>query len=180
MPGGIACRAGHHTGQRRDPLTVKRRLRDPTLPQPEVALACQQAVAKKHPQFVVERALVIVARVVLQHVTNVGGVGDEVAVPRTDLEVDDLAIAASGVHEHSGRISPHGGQHAKERHAARSRRKLIHGTGSAGRLEEDERRIAAEAGSCVGAKRGGAFGLAGNRPETGGGVVALRRGRCLD
>ncbi len=129
MRGGIPCRIGHHTGQRRDALAMKRRLRDAALPQPEVALAGQQAVAKQYPQFVVERALVIVARVVLQNVTNVGGIGHEVAVPRTDLEVDDLAVAASGVHEYGGRIPPHGGQHAKERHAARSRRKLIHGTG---------------------------------------------------
>ena len=47
------------------------------------------------PQLVVERALVVVARVVLQDVTNVRGVRDEVATPRADLEVDDVAEATS-------------------------------------------------------------------------------------
>ena len=87
------------------------------LPQPEVVLARQQPVAEKHPQLVVERTLVIVARVVLQDMTDVVRVRDEIAAPRTDLEVGDVAEAAGGLHEHAGRIAPDGRQHAKERHS---------------------------------------------------------------
>ena len=87
---------GHGAGQRRDALAMKRRLRDAPLPQPEVVLARQQAVAERHPQFVVERALVIVARVVLQDVTHVRGVGNEVAASRADLEIGDVAEAMCG------------------------------------------------------------------------------------
>ena len=109
---------------------MKGGLRDAPLAQPEVVLARQQAVAERHPQLVVERTLVIVARVVLQDVTDVGGIGDEVAAPRTNLEVDDVAEAARGLHEDAGRIASDGRQHAEDRHAARPRRKRACGVRS--------------------------------------------------
>ena len=50
------------------------------------------------------------------------GIGDEVAAPRTDLEVDDVAVAACGVQEHAGRIASDRRQHAENRKPARTRR----------------------------------------------------------
>ena len=100
---------------------MKGGLRDAPLAQPEFILARQQAVAERHPQLVVERTLVIVARVVLQDMTNVRGVRDEVATSRADLEVDDVAEATSGTHEHGRRIAPDRRQHAEDRKPARAR-----------------------------------------------------------
>ena len=114
---GVSRRLGHHAGQRGDALTMKGRLRDAALPQPEVVFAGQQAVADRHPQLLVERALVIVAGVVLQDVADIGGVGDEIAAPRADLEVDDVAEAARGAHEDAGRIASDRRQHAEDRQA---------------------------------------------------------------
>ena len=111
----------HHTGQLGDALTMKGRLRDAALPQPEVVFAGQQAVADRHPQLLIERALVIVAGVVLQDVADIGGVGNEIASPRADLEVRDVAEAARRSHEDAGRIASDRRQHAEDRHAARAR-----------------------------------------------------------
>ena len=107
------------------PLAMKGRLRDAPLAQPEFVLARQQAVAERHPQFVVERALVIVARVVLQDVANVRGVRDEVAASRADLEIDDVAELAGGAQEHAGRIASDRRQHAEDRKPARARWKRM-------------------------------------------------------
>ena len=87
-------RLGHDPGERCNTLAVKGGLRNAPLAQPELVLTGQEAIAQCHPQLGVERALVVVARVVLQDVTNIGGVGDEEAAPRTDLEVDDVAELA--------------------------------------------------------------------------------------
>src|SRR6185369_13090475 len=108
----------HHSREARDPLPMKRWLRDAALPQPEVVFAGQESVADRHPQFLIQRALVIVARVVLQDVPDVGGVGQQVPATRADLEVDDVAEAASGPHEDAGRIASDCQQHAEDRHPA--------------------------------------------------------------
>src|SRR5688572_9880806 len=99
---------------------MKGRLRDASLPQPEVALAGQQAVAERHPQSLIERTLVIVAGVVLQDVADVGGVGDEIASPRADLQIGDVAETAGRLDEHAGRIASDRWQHAEDRHTARA------------------------------------------------------------
>jgi hypothetical protein len=91
------------------------------LSQPEVVFAGQQTVAERHPQFVVERTLVVVARVVLEDVPDIGRIRDQKPASRRDLEVHDIAIATRRVEENAGRIAPHCGQHAEERHPARPR-----------------------------------------------------------
>ena len=108
---------------------MKGGLRNAPLAQPEFVLARQQAVAERHPQLVVERTLVIVARVVLQDVTDIRGVRDEVATPRADLEVDDVAEATSRTHEHGRRIASDSRQHAEDRNPARARWKHTYGVG---------------------------------------------------
>src|SRR5688572_4701555 len=117
----LARRLRHHAGERRDTLPMECRLRDPALPQPELVFAGQQPIPDRHPQLLIERALVIIARVVLQHVTDIGGIGNEIASPRTDLEVDDVAEAARRAHEHTGGIASDRRQHAENRHSAWAR-----------------------------------------------------------
>jgi len=101
---------------------MKRGLGDSTLPQPEFVLARQQTVAERHPQFVVERTLVVVARVVLQDATHVRGVRNQVAMSRPDLEIGDVAEAMCGSQEHADRISLDRREHPDDRKSARSRR----------------------------------------------------------
>src|SRR5688572_24029627 len=103
-------------------------LRDPPLAEPEIPLARQEPVAEYHAQLFIERALPIVAGVVLKHMPDVGGIRDQEPAPRADLEVAHLAVAARGIEEHRGRVPPHGGQHAQQRDATRSRRARIHWT----------------------------------------------------
>ena len=100
---------------------MKRGLGDSTLAQPEFVLTRQQTVAERHPQFVVERTLVVVARVVLQDATHVRGVRNEVAVSRPDLEIGNVAEATRGSQEHADRIAPDCREHPDDRKPARSR-----------------------------------------------------------
>jgi hypothetical protein len=65
---------------------MKRRLSNSPLAQPESVLARQQSVAQKQSKLVVEGTLVVVARIVLQDMTNVLGVRDEVATARPILK----------------------------------------------------------------------------------------------
>ena len=57
----------------------------------------------------VQRALVIVARVVLQDVPDVVGVRDEIAAPRSDSQIGDVAERARDVDEDRGWIAPSAG-----------------------------------------------------------------------
>ena len=106
---------------------MKGRLGDAPLAEPEFALARQQAVAERHAQFVVERALVIVARVVLQDVANVGRVRDEVATPRANPEIHHIAETAGGAQEHLRRIASERRQHAEDGKPVRARWKRLCG-----------------------------------------------------
>jgi hypothetical protein len=72
----LATGFGPHVGNGRETLTMEGGLRDPPLPQPELVLARERTVSEDRPEFVVERALVVVARVVLQDMSNVCGVRD--------------------------------------------------------------------------------------------------------
>src|SRR4249920_1421021 len=96
-------------------------LRNAPLAQPEFILAREQAVAEQHSQLVVERALMVVARVVLQDMANVCGVRYEVATLRADPQVDDVAEATRSTHEHGRRIASDSRQHAEDRKPARAR-----------------------------------------------------------
>ena len=104
---------------------MERRLRNSPLAQPESVLARQQPVAEHQTQFVVERALVIVARVVLQDVANVIRVVQEVTAPRGDLEVDDVAEPRCSFREDADGIASDGRKHAQDRHSSRSRRQRV-------------------------------------------------------
>ena len=126
---GVSGCFGHYARQRRHALTMKGGLGDAPLAQPEIVLARQQAVAEEQPQFSVKRTLVIVARVVLQDVTNVVWIGDEVTAPVTDFELGDITESASGLHEDADRIASNGRKHAEDRHAPRPRRKRVCGIG---------------------------------------------------
>ncbi len=64
---------------------MKGGLRDAPLAEPEWNLAGQQAIAERHPQLFVERTLVVVVRVVLQDITNVRGVRDQIATPKNGI-----------------------------------------------------------------------------------------------
>ena len=108
---------------------MKGGLGNTALAQPEIILTRQQAVAEEQPQLSVERTLVIVARVVLQDVTNVVWIRDQVTAPGTDLEVGDITESASGLHEDADRIASDGREHAKDRHSPRSRRQRVCGMG---------------------------------------------------
>src|SRR4030095_15050610 len=70
------------------------------------------------PQLLVEGALVVVARVVLEDVTDVGRVRDQVPVARADFQVHDIAEPARRVCEQSGRTAPDRRQHAEYGQAA--------------------------------------------------------------
>jgi hypothetical protein len=127
--GGLSCSVGHDAGQRGDALAVEGWLRDAPLPQPEFILARQQTVTERHPQLGVERTLVVIARVVLQDMPNIRGVRDEEATPRTDLEVDDVAVPTSSAHEHGRWIASQSWQHPEEWNPARARWKHTYGLG---------------------------------------------------
>src|SRR6516225_2236292 len=107
---------------------MKGGLGDTSLAQPEVALARQQPIAEKRPQLVVQRALAVVARVVLQDMTNILRVRDEVAASRTDLEVGDVTESQSGLHEDADRIASDGREHPEDRYPAGAWR--THGRGA--------------------------------------------------
>jgi hypothetical protein len=58
--------------------------------------------------------------------TNVCGVRDEVAMTRTDLEVDDIAEPTSRVDEYGRGITSDRWQHAEDRKSSRARRQRPH------------------------------------------------------
>ena len=103
-------------------MTVKRRLREAPLSQPERVFAGQQPIAKAIPQPLVERTFVVVARVVLKDVFDVCGVRDEESVIRASLEMNDVAVLIRRVEECSDWIGSKLRQDTEDRIAAWSGR----------------------------------------------------------
>jgi len=104
-------------------------LRETALAQPEGVLARQQPVAQVVAEPIVEWTLVIVARVVLQDVPDVGRIREEESVIRPGLQVNDLAITIGGCEKRADRIRAEARKHAHDRVAPRSgrqRRLSIH------------------------------------------------------
>ena len=106
---------------------VKGRLRNPPLAQPECILTRQQTVAERRAQLGVKRTLVVVARVVLQNMTDIPRVGDQEAAPRANLEVNDVAEATSRTHEDGCGIASQRRQYSDDRKPSRARRQRTHG-----------------------------------------------------
>ena len=84
-----------------------------------------------------ERALVIVARVVLQDVANIRRVRDEVATSRADPEYTTSPKRRAALRNHRRRVAPERRQHAEDWKPVRTRWKLI--VRSVGRLSFHER-----------------------------------------
>jgi hypothetical protein len=76
------------------------------LPEPKRVLACQESIAEAVPEAIVERALVIVAGVVLENVLDVGRIAGEEAMVRAGLQVNEVAVSIRGVEKGSDGIRP--------------------------------------------------------------------------
>src|SRR5262249_53756112 len=102
--------------------TMECGLREAPLAQPERVLARQEAIAERVPETLVERALVVVASVVLQHVFDVGWVRKEESMIRAGLQMNEVAVSISGIEKRAYRIGAQLWQHTKDRITARSGR----------------------------------------------------------
>src|SRR4030095_3567407 len=99
---------------------MERRLREAPLPQPERILAGQEPIAEAVSQSIVERALVIVAGVVLQHMLDVRRIRPQKSVRRAGREMNEVAVFIRGVEKRADRIGTELGQDAKNRIPTRS------------------------------------------------------------
>jgi hypothetical protein len=109
---GVPGSFGHDTGQRCDSLSVECGLCDTALAQPEVTLARQEAVAEHRSKLVVERTLAVVAGVDPEEHVERRWAGNQVAAPRPDFEIDNVAEAARRIHEDARRVASYRRQHA--------------------------------------------------------------------
>ena len=84
----------HDRGVGRDALAGEGRLDQAALPQPEIALAGQQALAqdqRRHPQG---KVLDVILVIVKENGLNVLGIADKVDAPRPEAQRDNIAIIA--------------------------------------------------------------------------------------
>ena len=90
-----ACAGAAHDGREAfDALAVERRLRQASLPPPEIAFAGEQTFADERFHTADEAALPVVAVVVLQHVLDVVGVIQHVDDERPSIKADHVAVLA--------------------------------------------------------------------------------------
>ena len=99
---------------------MERRLREAPLSPPEGVFAGDEAFPKALLEPFVQRALVIVAVVVLQHVLDVVRGREQIAVVRAYLQVDQITIPVSCGEKHTDRIRPHLRKHSDDGEAARA------------------------------------------------------------
>src|SRR5262245_36970198 len=99
---------------------MERWLRETPLPQPERVLARQEPVAEAVPEAIVERALVVVAGIVLQHMLDVRRIGEQKPVIGAGLQMNDIAVSIRGVEKRADRIGTELEQHTEDRITARS------------------------------------------------------------
>ena len=85
---------------------MERWLRQAALTQPERVFARQQPVAETVPDAIVERALVVVAGVVLEDMLDVGWIGQKKSMIRAGLQMDEVAVSIRSVEERADRIRP--------------------------------------------------------------------------
>src|SRR5687767_1341680 len=98
---------------------MESRLRQAPLTQPERVLAGQQSIAETVPQAIVERALVVVASVVLKDMLDVRRLGQEKSMIRAGLQMDEVAVPIRSVEKRADRIRPEMREHPKNRIPAR-------------------------------------------------------------
>ena len=101
---------------------IEHALCEAALTQPERVFTGQQPVAEALSQPVVERALVVIARVVLKDMLDVSGIRREESMIRARLHVYEVAVSIRGVEERADRIRAEAGQHAEDRIPTRSGR----------------------------------------------------------
>ena len=97
-------------------------LREAPLPQPERILAGQEPIAEAVSQSIVERALVIVAGVVLQHMLDVRRIRQQKSMIRAGLEMNEVAVFIRSAEKRADRIGTELGQDAKDGIPTRSGR----------------------------------------------------------
>src|SRR5262249_647919 len=95
----------------------------PPLTQPEGVLARQQSVAEIVPQPGVERALVVVAGIVLENMFDVRRIRQEKSVVGASLHMDDVAVAVGGVEKRADRTRTEVRENPDNRITARTGRK---------------------------------------------------------
>ena len=93
---------------------MERGLGQAPLTQPERVLARQQSIAEAIPQPIVERALVVVAGVVLEDMLDERGIRQEESVIRAGLQVHDVAVSIRSVEKRADRIGTELGQHTQD------------------------------------------------------------------
>ena len=99
------------------------RLRQAPLAQPERVLARQQSVADTVPETLVERALVVVAGIVLKDMLDVRRIGQQKSMVRTGLQMHEVAVSIRRVEEGADGVRAEVREHSEDRIPARSGRK---------------------------------------------------------
>lgn len=98
------------------------RLGEPSLSEPERVFAGQQAIAKAVPEAIVKRALVVVARVILQHVLDVRGIRKEKPVIGPGFQMNDVAKPIGSIEKRGDRVGTELRQHPENWITSRSGR----------------------------------------------------------
>ena len=102
---------------------MKGGLRETPLPQPEGVLAGQESIAKTVSEPLIERALMIVTRIVLEDMFDVCGIRYEKSVIRASLQMNEVTVSIRSVKECADWIGTELRQDTEERIPARSWRK---------------------------------------------------------
>ena len=108
---------GANLDEAADALGPERGLQKPPLPPPQLALAGGEPFPEDHFQPVMKRVTAVIAVVLLQHIMDVGGVGEhEDRVPAGHGEAHHVA-ERPGAREHRERVAREGRQDAEDGYA---------------------------------------------------------------
>src|SRR5690606_12958474 len=109
-----------YLGQGGDVFAVERGLGKTALPEPELALAREEAVAEQRFRLLEATPLRVVPRVLDEHVLDVVRVTDQENRARSNMVVDDVAIRLPGPHEAASCVLAHVAQVADQRATRRA------------------------------------------------------------
>jgi len=122
----LRCGPGHRLGKRCNTCAVERRLSDPSLSKPGVALVGQQAVREKRPEDSEDRGLLVVVQgVVLEDMSHVVKVRQQHDMSVDHPEVDDLAVVTCRVDQQPKSVALNLRQGAERSDGRRAWRKRV-------------------------------------------------------